>query len=82
MAQSKEPLINAPELDPSIRHKTIFKAFEQLEKNESFIIHNNHDPLPVRFQLINLYGGIFTWTYTQQGPEWWDVRVTKTEEIE
>ncbi len=72
-----EVVLNIPELEPKLKHPTIFKTFENTDEGKSFIIHNDHDPKPVFYQLLNEYGDIFTWEYLQQGPQWWDIRVAK-----
>lgn len=72
-----ENVINVQELEPALRHQTIFEQFNTLKEEEYLIIHNNHDPLPVYYQLINLRGNIFSWEYLQKGPEWWDIKVTR-----
>src|SRR5690554_377337 len=74
---TKDLIINAPEIEPSLRHTTIFEIYEGLQKSESFILRNNHDPQPVLYQLQNLYGDTFSWEYLQEGPEWWSIRITK-----
>lgn len=77
MSESKEIIINVQELEPRLRHPTIFDTFNQLKQGESLIIHNDHDPQPVFYQLMDLRGNIFSWEYLQKGPEWWDIRVTR-----
>lgn len=77
--QTNELVIDVPSLEPQIKHATIFKAFESLNPGESFIIHNNHDPKPVYYQLVQMHGEVFSWDYLQQGPQWWDIRVTLNE---
>jgi uncharacterized protein (DUF2249 family) len=77
MQSTEEMIINVQEIEPRFRHQTIFESFSQLLDGESLIIHNNHDPLPVYHQLLDMWGEIFTWEYLQQGPQWWDIRVTK-----
>ena len=72
---NKEIVLDIPSIEPRLKHETIFKTFESLKPGESFIIHNNHDPRPVYYQLMELYGNVFTWTYLQQGPQWYDIRV-------
>lgn len=78
MSVANETIINVQELEPRLRHATIFKTFDGLKKGESLIIHNNHDPKPVYYQLVDMRGNVFSWEYLQQGPEWWDIRVTRT----
>lgn len=77
MQTANEPIINVQEIEPRLRHQTIFKVFNTLLEGESLRIHNNHDPMPVYYQLVDLRGNIFTWEYLQKGPEWWDIRVTR-----
>lgn len=77
MQTANETIINVQEIEPRLRHQTIFNVFNTLLEGESLIIHNNHDPKPVYYQILDLRGNIFTWEYLQQGPEWWDIRVTR-----
>jgi regulator of cell morphogenesis and NO signaling len=78
MQTTDEIIIHVQEIEPRLRHQTIFETFNNLQDGESLIIHNNHDPKPVYYQMLDMWGEIFTWDYLQQGPEWWDIRVTKT----
>lgn len=77
MAQEIPVLNVAAIADHRMRHTAIFQSFENLKEGESFIIRNDHDPLPVFFQLKSLNGDIVGWEYQQEGPEHWDVKVTK-----
>jgi len=78
MQTANETIINVQEIEPRLRHQTIFQVFDTLQEGESLVIHNNHDPMPVYYQLMNTRGNIFNWDYLQNGPEWWDIRVTRT----
>lgn len=77
MQTTQEIIINVQEIEPRLRHLTIFQTYDKLGEGESLIIHNNHDPMPVYYQLQQIHGDTFSWDYLQQGPEWWDIRVTK-----
>lgn len=72
--------IDVPSIEPRMKHATIFNVFDSLQGGESLIIHNDHDPKPLYYQLIGQRGDIFTWEYLQKGPEIWDIRVTKRKE--
>ncbi|MFA6946947.1 MAG: iron-sulfur cluster repair di-iron protein [Pedobacter sp.] len=72
--------INVTLIEPKLKHPTIFRVFDNLRGGESLTIHNDHDPKPVYYQLLGERGDIFTWEYLEQGPEWWDVKVTKRED--
>ena len=69
--------INVPLIEPKLKHPTIFKVFDGLAGGESLTIHNDHDPKPVYYQLLGERGDVFIWEYLEEGPEWWDVRITK-----
>jgi len=73
----EEDILNATLLHPSVKHQTIFQKFDSLQPGESFVLHNDHDPRPLRFQLENLRGNIFSWDYLEQGPEWFRIKITK-----
>lgn len=68
-----------PDIQPALKHPTIFKKFDSLQEGESFIIVNDHDPKPLYYQLLAERGNIFSWNYLEQGPEVWKVHVKKYE---
>jgi uncharacterized protein (DUF2249 family) len=61
------------------RHPLIFRTFEALEKGEALELVNDHDPFPLRSQFNMMKRGQFDWTYLQQGPELWRVRIGRLE---
>lgn len=72
----------AQELDvrtipPPRRHGVIFETFANLGSGESFVLVNDHDPKPLHYQFQSQHAGAFTWTYEQQGPRIWRVRIGK-----
>jgi len=79
MEAVQETIINVPEIEPKLKHPTIFQVFDSLSGGESLVIHNDHDPKPVYYQLLGERGDIFKWQYLEQGPELWKVRITKKE---
>ena len=40
-----------------------------------FVLVNDHDPLPLRYQFEAQYAGEFTWDYLESGPKVWRVRI-------
>ncbi|MBC3539027.1 iron-sulfur cluster repair di-iron protein [Rufibacter sediminis] len=64
-------------LEPRMKHPTIFEWFDALKGGEAFIIHNDHDPKPLYYQLLGERGNIFKWEYLEQGPEVWEVKIAK-----
>jgi regulator of cell morphogenesis and NO signaling len=77
MQTIQEDILNLTLLEPREKHQTIFARFYALKEGENFIVHNDHDPKPVYYQLLNEHGDTFTWGYLEQGPEWWKIRISK-----
>ena len=73
-----ERLLDVREEVPRDRHAMIFGAFEALSPGERFVLVNDHDPKPLRYQLEAENTGQFTWEYLQEGPETWRVRIGRT----
>lgn len=63
---------------PRERHPLIFSTFNALKPGEAFELVNDHDPKPVYYQLQAQHGDSFTWSYVEQGPQVWRVRVTRS----
>lgn len=63
-------------IEPRLKHPTIFQHFDALKPGESFVIHNDHDPKPLYYQLLGERGAIFKWEYLEQGPTSWLVKIT------
>lgn len=63
---------------PHKKHSTIFKTYDSLDEGEAFIIINDHDPKPLRYQMAALKGkDTFSWQYLEEGPEVWKVMIGK-----
>ncbi len=74
------PESTAAELDvrvipPREKHPTIFGTFGALEAGAAFVLVNDHDPVPLRYQFEALHGGQYSWEYLEQGPAVWRVRI-------
>ena len=48
-------------IEPKLKHPTIFQRFDKLTEGGAFIIHNDHDPKPLYYQLIGERGNVFSW---------------------
>ena len=73
----QENVLNVTLIEPRLKHPTIFTRFDELEPGESLIIHNDHDPKPLYYQLLGERGNIFEWEYLEQGPQFWRVKISK-----
>lgn len=70
-------VLDVTRIEPKLKHPTIFQHFDALKEGEAFLIHNDHDPKPLYYQLLGERGDIFVWEYQEQGPQWWKVRISK-----
>jgi uncharacterized protein (DUF2249 family) len=64
-------------IPPREKHPSIFALFAALEPGESFILVNDHDPKPLRYQFEYEHAGEFGWRYLEEGPEVWRVEISK-----
>lgn len=70
-------ILDVTVIEPKLKHPTIFKRFDELTGGEELIIHNDHDPKPLYYQLLAERGQIFNWEYLMSGPEVWRVLIGK-----
>lgn len=70
-----ERVINVADIDPRHRHAILFRLFEHLAPNDSLQIVVDHDPRRLRLQLEAHHGSRCGWSYLEQGPDVWRVRL-------
>ena len=70
-----EPALDVRDLPPARRHEAIFAAYRDLAPGAGFVLVNDHDPKPLRYQFQAEHAGQFTWDYLQAGPAAWRVRI-------
>ncbi len=75
---TEETRLDVREISPRERHPLIFQTFDDLKPGSAFVLVNDHDPKPLRYQLAAEREGTFEWDYLESGPETWQVRITKT----
>jgi uncharacterized protein (DUF2249 family) len=64
-------------IPPREKHPTIFQTFESLGPGESFVLVNDHDPRPLRYQFEYEHTGQFGWQYLEEGPQVWRVEISR-----
>lgn len=72
-------VIDVTKIEPRLKHPTIFENFDSLPGGEAVIIHNDHDPKPLYYQLLAERGNTFSWAYLENGPLVWEVEIRKNE---
>jgi uncharacterized protein (DUF2249 family) len=65
-------------MPPALRHEQIFARVADLAPGGSFVLCNDHDPKPLRYQLDAERPGEITWDYLDEGPQVWRVRIGRT----
>lgn len=76
-ATAATTLLDVRTLAPRKRHATIFRTWEALTEGGSIELVNDHDPVPLFYQMAAEHTGRFRWEYLERGPETWRVRLTK-----
>ena len=70
-----DAVLDVRDLAPAGRHKAIFSAYRDLAPDTGFVLVNDHDPRPLRYQFEAQYTGEYTWEYLEAGPTVWRVRI-------
>jgi uncharacterized protein (DUF2249 family) len=65
-------------IPPREKHPAIFQTFDALESGDAFVLVNDHDPFPLRYQFEAERADQFTWQYLEQGPTVWRVRIGRS----
>ncbi len=71
------PVLDVRPIPPRDKHPTIFSTFDALEPGAAFVLLNDHDPKPLRYQFEAERPGEFAWEYLEQGPTEWRVRISR-----
>jgi len=69
--------LNAPDIEPRVRHPRIFEAFDDLQSGEFLELSNDHDPKPLLYQFMIEREDTYTWEYVENGPDQWRVAIGK-----
>ncbi len=66
-------------IETHLKQRVIFEKFDALKPGNSFIIHNDHDPKLLYYQLLAERGQTLFWDYLRSGPKEWMVKITRRE---
>ena len=69
-------LLDVRTLQPRDRHQTILERMGTLEVGEALRLVNDHDPIPLRYQLEAEFPEHYRWVSVKAGPERWVVDIT------
>ena len=77
-AADEAPDLDVRQVSHGQRHGLIFTAYRSLRPGRGFVLVNDHDPRPLKYQFDASYAGEFTWDYLEAGPKVWRVRIGRT----
>jgi uncharacterized protein (DUF2249 family) len=69
------------EIPGRIKHAQIFQRWFDLPVGGYFVLLNDHDPLPLRYQFTAQFPEAFSWEYLETGPEEFRVKITKLKAV-
>jgi uncharacterized protein (DUF2249 family) len=70
-----DAVLDVRALAPAQRHEKIFVTYGALGAGTAFVLVNDHDPKPLRYQFEAEHAGRFTWEVLEAGPTVWRVRI-------
>ncbi|MDA4107883.1 DUF2249 domain-containing protein [Mycolicibacterium holsaticum] len=76
-SDAEEPVLDVCEVPHSIRHATVFGAFDAVPVGGSMVLVAPHDPVPLLHQLHDRTAGRISVDYLVRGPEAWRLRLTR-----
>ncbi len=77
-AAPAERVLDVRPIPPREKHPAIFATFDALAPGESFVLVNDHDPVPLQYQFAAERPGTFAWSYRERGPSVWRVEIART----
>ncbi len=75
--QSADKVMDVRPIPCSVKHGMIIQRWFNLAVGDYFILLNDHDPVPLRYQFQAEFPGTFAWDYVEQGPTDVRVKITK-----
>ncbi len=76
---TEKSVADVRDMVPRERHPFIFRQFAELAVGESMRLINDHDPKPLYYQFMMEHPGEVDWQYLEEGPQTWQVRITRQE---
>ena len=76
-APTKEEELDLREIPHPQRHPLVFAKFDQLAVGDSFVLVNDHDPVPLNRQMEAKRPGQLAWEYITRGPDIFSIRVRR-----
>ncbi|MFN3813296.1 MAG: DUF2249 domain-containing protein [Aquificaceae bacterium] len=75
--EQEGPTVDLRPMEHGHRHPLVIEKFSSLEKGEGFFIINDHDPLPLYFQMSMFFPKKVGWEYVAYEGDLWKVRIRR-----
>lgn len=59
------------------KHALIFARWAEVPVGGHFVLINDHDPVPLYYQFAAQFPGAFSWEYLAEGPDEFQVKITR-----
>ena len=76
-APSASEELDLREVPRPLRHPLVFRKLDGLSMGESFVLVNDHDPIPLSRQIDQMRPGQVDWKYLKRGPEIFRIEVRR-----
>lgn len=74
---ASEEMLDLRAVPRPLRHPMVFQKFDALSVGESFVLINDHDPIPLNRQMETMRPRQVQWEYIVRGPEIFRIRVRR-----
>ncbi len=69
------------EISCSVKHRQILDRWLAMAVGDFFVLKNDHDPVPLRYQFEAEFPGAFTWEHLEKGPDVYQVKIVKIQAV-
>jgi uncharacterized protein (DUF2249 family) len=76
-ANTDETVLDVRKLEPQQRHAIVQRLIDRLGRGRSLQLIADHNPRPLRGYFEMVYGDEAQWSYLEQGPAVWRVRLAR-----
>lgn len=77
-----EKIFDVREIPCSVKHGQIFARWNSLPVGDYFVLKNDHDPVPLRYQFEAEFRDGYGWDYLENGPVVFQVKISKKAAIQ
>ena len=77
MSAAEPVLVDLRPMMPPQRHATVFAALDALAPGATFVLVNDHAPVPLLRRIAETWPGEFEPEFLLDGPEVWQLAITR-----